>query len=120
MKAPREICVLLTILVAGFAWANESDPPSHRPPILMTADDTSLPAIQCTASALEGDVSNPLALLAPGCSVWTRDTCEIWLPQSGPGVAWSVLSTLLSPDMSVGHEAMHCRLHHLRSALPWV
>jgi len=122
MNTRRVVCVLLTVLLAGSAWANENAPPAYRPPLLMTVHDAQLPSLQCTATAMKsGDfVMLPLTLLASACAAWTADTCEIWAPQSGPAVAWSVLSSLMSPDMIIGHEAMHCWLHNYHGVLPWV
>lgn len=105
MKAFRVICMLLTLLLAGSGWAHDNEPPAYRPPILVTVHDTQLPSLKCNIA------------LAVACASWTSETCEIWAAQSGPGAVWSVVSSLMSPTMIIGHEAMHCWLHNYHAAL---
>jgi fatty acid desaturase len=72
---------------------------------LITVHDTQLPGLQCNIA------------LAAACASWTSETCEIWASQSGPGAVWSVVSSLMSSNQIIGHEAMHCWLHNYHGTL---
>ena len=121
MKARRTRSALLVSLLAVSAWACAFQPPAYRTPLLVTLHDTQAPILDCTAAAIRGDNfgSVPLTLVASACTAWTEESCEIWAPQSGPAVVWSVVSALMSPTMILGHEAMHCWLHEYHGLLPW-
>ena len=121
MNARHILCALLAVLAAGVARAHEHEPPAYRPPLLVTVHDSQVPSLECTASAIKaGNTAMvPLTLLASACAAWTEETCEIWVPRTGPAVLLSVVSSLMTPDMILGHEASHCWLHDFHGLLPW-
>ncbi|MEO8304277.1 MAG: hypothetical protein ABI724_09155 [Betaproteobacteria bacterium] len=112
---------MLLVLLAGPALAHEGETPAYRPPLLLTVHDSQVPGVECTAAAIKGGeaVMVPLTLLASACATWTNETCEIWAPQTGLAVLWGVASSLMTPDMILGHEATHCWLHDFHGVLPW-
>jgi hypothetical protein len=122
MNTRQTFCALLMLPLMGSAWAHELEPPAYRPPLLMTVHDAQLPSLECAATAIKvGDVGNvPMTLLASACASWTEETCELWVPQTGLAVVWSVASSLMTPDMILGHEATHCWLHNFHGVLPWL
>lgn len=121
MSARRILCVLLMLPMIGAAWGHDGKPPAYRPPLLITVNDSQVPSLDCTASAVRvGDTAAiPLAMLASACAEWTEQTCELWVPQSGLAAVLSVASSLMSPNAILGHEATHCWLHDFHGALPW-
>lgn len=121
MNARQIICALFMIPLMGVAWGHEGKPLQYRPPLLMTVHDSQLPSVECSAAAIKsGDSAKlPLTALASACASWTEESCELWVPQSGVAALWSVASSLMSPTMILGHEAMHCWKHDFHGVLPW-
>ncbi len=121
MNARRIVAAILAIVLINAAWSHEIKPPGYRPPLLVTIHDSQVPGLECAAAAIRGNggAMVPLALMASACAAWTEETCEIWAPRTGVAVVLSVVGTLMSPDMILGHEAMHCWLHTFHGPLPW-
>ena len=122
MNARKLFCALLTLPLIGAAWGHDDRAPEYRPPLLMTVHNSQAPGADCSAAAMKTGQANraPLMALAAACASWTNETCELWVPQTGLAILWSVASSLMSPDMILGHEAMHCWKHDYHGVLPWV
>lgn len=120
-RSRRLLCALLMFPLVGSAWGHGERPVEYRAPLLITVHDSQSPSQDCTAAAVKtGDTGKvPLTMLASACAAWTAETCEIWMPQTGFAAVWSVASSMMSPTMILGHEAMHCWKHDYHGVLPW-